>query len=136
MITNLLASITITVVTNLVDRFEVTDRGTYVPASCPDGRVGCAVFHAKWEPQLVTNNLVRFYGREVVRTEQAVVQWGTNSYPLPPIVTVIESTVRRQERLPEWKDVKESAQQTQEAPPLSGYLRMPLWSGAAKEVAP
>jgi len=45
MLTNLLASVVITLVTNTVE--TPSDFERYEPTSCPEGRIGCAVYHSR-----------------------------------------------------------------------------------------
>lgn len=45
MITNLVASIAVSLVTNVTE--QITGYEHYEPAPCPEGRIGCLVFHQR-----------------------------------------------------------------------------------------
>lgn len=59
MLTNLVAAVAITIVTNISE--QVTGYARYVPDGCPEGRIGCAVYHTKGvdpNQKTITTNIV------------------------------------------------------------------------------
>ena len=95
--TNLIATILVTVVTNMATDVEREIIGTQ-SVQCPDGMVGCLVFHAEYQ-----------YGKEIARTETTTVteitklafQW-KGKQRLVEERRVLSETVKRYVKKEEW----------------------------------
>jgi len=80
--TNILAIVTIAVVTNVSEQFPVE---TYNPSPCPEGRLGCAVFHGT--PVYAKDR------KTVTTTIKEVISARFEAYPSVPAVTLKEKVL-------------------------------------------